>query len=653
MRTYSCTRISFGRADFLMESIVNPWGEDDPIVPTMIDSSYDEPISLTFWSKLSEHASDGSVFLDVGAFSGLYSIVAAIENKKIKVIAFEPSSVTFGRLARNLLLNELDVRVIPANLAVGRNERALVFPHRYGVHTLCPGEGLAGQDVDHTQPASCVPLDALLQSPASLHYIASKSMAFLPLGRVRAIKIDVEGAERDVLEGARALIETHRPVIIAEILSTAAAEELIDFSKSVRYRAVSVPSERNLVLLPDEDLEAAALLRDSLERPAAVAAVRVIGWAPSEALRTPGPGLGAFGGLAATSPAEANGPQLSSVQAVPHASPSRSLSTVTLGAALRSVVPATPAAVEAVLASLPEAYRARVAMRVQDLQGLRERGSLPGELLQSEWLIDWECGDCAFAIALLLCGAKRVMAADSWLDEGRLPSGLLAMPGLVTAKLDIAGVAAAFADAGIVADLVFANTVTEHIQDLPAAFTAIRRSLRPGGYFFTNHDNYYQPVGSHDHGFLFYGPNNEIVFQGVRCWEKAEKCAASDEHRARIARDLPWTLTREQDATRNPTNCDKCFYFRRAQPWAHLLNQAEFRTYFGSETFTTGRPQSGLNKVTLFQLRQLIVEAGMELVRFDRHLIVNEPPAELLAPPFCFSRDELETSTAAILARAP
>lgn len=312
----------------------------------------------------------------------------------------------------------------------------------------------------------------------------------------------------------------------------------------------------------------------------------------------------------------------------------------------------SPEAVEAALAALPEEYRAKVAGRRRELHWLRDRGVLPTEIVRGETVVDWECGDGAFAVAMLLEGAGRVVAVDSWLDEAAVPPPLLLLPGLAIAKLDIAGTGAALAEAGVLADLVFANTVTEHIPDLVGAFTEIRRLLRPGGYFFTNHDNYLQPVGSHDHGFLFYGPDLEIVFQGVRCWEQEEKCAASAEHRARIARDYAWTWTPDLERTRDPSDCQRCFYFRRAQPWAHLLYQAEFRTYFGNETFFTGRRRSALNKVTLFQLRQFIVEAGMSIVAGDRSFVANEPPAALLGAPHFLSREDLRTCTATVLAQA-
>jgi 2-polyprenyl-6-hydroxyphenyl methylase/3-demethylubiquinone-9 3-methyltransferase len=332
--------------------------------------------------------------------------------------------------------------------------------------------------------------------------------------------------------------------------------------------------------------------------------------------------------------------------------PQQSPVIATLADRIVELAPASPVTVEAVLEALPEAYRDKVASRRVQLKEWRDRGFLTSDMLCGKWVLDWECGDCAFAVAMLLEGARCVIAADSWLDEQGVPAALRALAGLVVVKLDIFGVSAVLTKVGTQLDLVFANTVTEHISDLTGAFRDIRRALRPGGLFFSNHDNYFQPVGSHDHGFLFYGPNLEIVFQGVRCWEQSEKCAASAEHREHIARDYPWTWSPNLERTRNSIACDRCFYFRRAQPWAHLLYQPEFREYFGNETFSTGQPRSGLNKITLFQLKQLVIEAGFKIVGFERTFVANEPPAALLGMPHFLSREDLRTCTAILLAQA-
>lgn len=55
-----------------------------------------------------ETFSNDSVFWDIGANIGSYSIYAGSLNKNLKILSFEPSAVNFFLLNRNIFLNEMD-----------------------------------------------------------------------------------------------------------------------------------------------------------------------------------------------------------------------------------------------------------------------------------------------------------------------------------------------------------------------------------------------------------------------------------------------------------------------------------------------------------------------------------------------------------------
>jgi SAM-dependent methyltransferase len=232
---------------------------------------------------------------------------------------------------------------------------------------------------------------------------------------------------------------------------------------------------------------------------------------------------------------------------------------------------------------------------------------------------------------MLLRGAREVVAIDSWTTIDAVPEVVRSLPGFIFQQSSILNWEQTNKDKRGKFDLVFSNTVTEHIGDLPSAFDVIARLVQPDGLYFNNHDNYYSPCGSHDHGFWFYGANGCVDFQGINCWAMEKKCAASHEHRSRVAATLPWTWPARNDDELTPENCALCRYFRRSQPWAHLRYVDEFVDLYNDKSFVTApRPASSLNKITPFLLRQLLNEAGFKIVKWHRTYSANKPDEEIL-----------------------
>jgi FkbM family methyltransferase len=132
---------------------------------------------------------DGMSFVDVGANVGLYSVIAAsVVGSRGSVIAFEPQPELAKMIEENARLNRLD-NIIVKNCALGASsgEASLYQVSRTndGAATLQVGSGEAHYGEPLTVPVRR--LSEMLQE----HGIAN----------VGGIKIDVEGAELQVLEG--------------------------------------------------------------------------------------------------------------------------------------------------------------------------------------------------------------------------------------------------------------------------------------------------------------------------------------------------------------------------------------------------------------------------------------------------------------------
>lgn len=122
---------------------------------------------------------DGELFVDVGANVGLYTLLAL--ECGCSVVALEPASDMVRRVNEHLLLNSIDPSRVEVHQVAAMGEPGMVDlsgpdPNR---RSVVPGQGTV----------VAVRLDSLVGDR-----------------RVRGLKIDVEGNERRVLEGATALL---------------------------------------------------------------------------------------------------------------------------------------------------------------------------------------------------------------------------------------------------------------------------------------------------------------------------------------------------------------------------------------------------------------------------------------------------------------
>jgi FkbM family methyltransferase len=147
----------------------------------------------------------GMVFFDIGAHHGLYSLVAAKRlGTDSTVVAFEPSPNEFRRLRLHLRLNGMrSVRVEP--IALGATSSKQKF------FQVISGDNTRG---GLRPPASS---DRVLETSVETACL-DDYLGRLALDRVDLVKLDVEGAELEVLEGASMVLAKFRPIFICEVL---------------------------------------------------------------------------------------------------------------------------------------------------------------------------------------------------------------------------------------------------------------------------------------------------------------------------------------------------------------------------------------------------------------------------------------------------
>jgi FkbM family methyltransferase len=176
--------------------------------------------SLLFWQGLDGYEREtsatlrfcfarSSMFVDVGANCGLYSIIAALWNPEIRVVAFEAFPPIFENLKKNILLNHVGDRVVCENLALSSSSGTAIFH--------IPAS--EGRDYETTGTLA----ENSWQVRHRAKEVRVKTVRFDEYEQVHTMsvdlmKIDVEDFEADVLEGMGATILRDRPFIVCEIL---------------------------------------------------------------------------------------------------------------------------------------------------------------------------------------------------------------------------------------------------------------------------------------------------------------------------------------------------------------------------------------------------------------------------------------------------
>jgi FkbM family methyltransferase len=140
----------------------------------------------------------GECYWDIGASLGLYGLLMAkAVGPSGCVIAFEPESRSYARLLENVKTNQLD-NIRSFRLALGRDRQqarlAVQAAASSGAHSLVSQEAL--QSGGCYQTIDVVPGDQLRKQEG------------LPVAA--ALKVDVEGAEEDVLMGLREMLQESR-----------------------------------------------------------------------------------------------------------------------------------------------------------------------------------------------------------------------------------------------------------------------------------------------------------------------------------------------------------------------------------------------------------------------------------------------------------
>jgi FkbM family methyltransferase len=175
----------------------------------------------------------GQVFYDIGANIGFFSLIAARRvGRDGRVYAFEPVPRNARSILLSARLNRFDtIEVFPDAVGGASGRANLLLARHIGGAVLA--SVAAPPDISGSIEVNLVTIDHAIQR--------------YNLRPPHLIKIDVEGAELDVLDGMKHTLLTHRPKLICEVDDASSfgadtkARAVSDFLVSAGYEVSSIP----------------------------------------------------------------------------------------------------------------------------------------------------------------------------------------------------------------------------------------------------------------------------------------------------------------------------------------------------------------------------------------------------------------------------
>ncbi len=180
--------------------------------------------------EIAQVAGKGGIMIDVGGYCGGFSL--RYRHVFDRIYIFEPFLQNFEAILRNIDLCKAAPKVTVLQAAVAATAGTLpLYLNTEDTHSLIADGRETYELVD------VVSLDGYLESVGA------------DLCCVRVLKIDVEGAEIEVLKGAITLLDRGRPMVVAEANSAEHEQRLNSFMSERGYFLHRRADNRNLIFL--------------------------------------------------------------------------------------------------------------------------------------------------------------------------------------------------------------------------------------------------------------------------------------------------------------------------------------------------------------------------------------------------------------------
>ncbi len=189
--------------------------------------------SVRLWIMLCEKA---DVIIDIGANTGVYSLIAKAVNPKSRVYAFEPVKRVCSRLNENIRLNNYDITIIDKAVSNFDGKAIIYDTCQDHIYSVTVNKHYFSSDVKLAE----VEIETITLNTFIKHE---------KLNKIDLIKIDVETHEPEVLEGFSEYIMEYKPVMLIEILNNEVGERVEKLVRGCGYLYFNIDEKGSVRLV--------------------------------------------------------------------------------------------------------------------------------------------------------------------------------------------------------------------------------------------------------------------------------------------------------------------------------------------------------------------------------------------------------------------
>ncbi|HSY60471.1 MAG TPA: FkbM family methyltransferase [Cytophaga sp.] len=194
-----------------------------------------EKESIKLWIKLCKEA---DVIVDIGANTGIYSLVAKTIKPAATVYAFEPVNRVYKKLIENIQLNNFDIHAYEQAASNTCGTATIYDTDSEHTYSVTVNKNMFSNETNVIESTiETITLDSFIKKNK--------------IEKIDLIKIDVETHEAEVLEGFSDFLSAHKPSMLIEILTDEIGKKIETLVKDMNYLYFNIDEAGNIRQVPN------------------------------------------------------------------------------------------------------------------------------------------------------------------------------------------------------------------------------------------------------------------------------------------------------------------------------------------------------------------------------------------------------------------